>query len=357
MKILSLMLTFAVSFPIVAQPRKEVVERQTKMFFERNDKNKDGKLSREEFPERARVLFRRIDTNNDGFVTMKEDIAFRSRGRGAPRLPAGYEAHRDIEYAKVGDKSLKLDVYAPQKSDKPLPLIVWIHGGAWRAGDKKQCPALRFTRAGFVVASVNYRLSQEAIYPAQIHDCKGAIRWLRANAKKYHIDPDKVAVWGSSAGGHLVALLGTSGDVREMEGDVGGNLTFSSRVQLVCDFFGPTDFLQMDAHALPGARLKHDPATSPESLLVGGAIQKNKDKVKKANPITYVSKDDPPFLILHGDKDPLVPHHQSEILTEALKKAGVKVTFKTVKGAGHGLGGRKEVDEEVNAFFATLKEK
>jgi acetyl esterase/lipase len=182
-------------------------------------------------------------------------------------------------------------------------------------------------------------LSGDAIFPAQIEDCKAAVRWLRAHAKEYGLNPDRFGVWGSSAGGHLVALLGTSGDV-------------SSRVQAVCDYYGPTDLLQMDAHALPSARLKHDPATSPESRLIGGAIQENKEKTTRANPIVYVTPDDPPFLIVHGDADPVVPIHQSQLLFDALKKAGVSVRFHTIKGAGHGQGfGGREIDEMVNNFF------
>lgn len=266
--------------------------------------------------------------------------------RAAQSVPDGVKVIRDLEYAKAGQKSLQLDIYVPEKTDGPRPLVVWIHGGAWRAGNRDRCPAARLVPRGYVAASITYRLSQEAIFPAQIHDCKAAIRWLRANAEKYGIDPDRIGVWGSSAGGHLVALLGTSGDVKELEGEL-GNLNQSSRVQAVCDFFGPTDFTKMDA---AGSQMNHDAPKSPESLLVGGAIQENPEKVARANPITYVSKDDPPFLIMHGDKDPLVPHNQSELLEAALKKAGVDVTFHTVKGAGHGFGG-PEINKRVDAFF------
>jgi acetyl esterase/lipase len=200
------------------------------------------------------------------------------------------------------------------------------------------------------VASIGYRLSGDALFPAQIEDCKAAIRWLRAHAKEYGLNPARFGVWGSSAGGHLVVLLGTSGGVKEF--DVGANLDQSSRVQAVCDYYGPTDLLQMDAHALPSARLKHDPANSPESRLIGGAIQENKEKAARVNPITYVTPDDPPFLIVHGDADPTVPIHQSQLLFEALKKAGVSVHFHTIKGAGHGQGfGGRELDEMVTGFF------
>lgn len=338
--------------PVLAQQNQKRAEQQAKQFIQRHDKNNDQKLSREEFPERNRRLFPLIDVNKDGFITLQEDLAFRLRrvGQRNPRLPNGIKAYRDLTYVKVDGKSLLLDVYAPEKSEKRLPLIVWVHGGGWRAGSKNRCPALPYLSKGYVVASINYRLSQEAIYPAQIQDCKAAIRWLRANAKQYHINPERIGAWGSSAGGHLVALLGTTGDV-EAFNDVGGHRDVSSRVQAVVDFFGPTDFLQMDSHSLKGARLIHNAANSPESKLIGGPIQKMKDKVQKANPITYVSREDPPFLILHGDKDPLVPWHQSKILFEALKEAKVPVRFELIKGAGHGFGGRKEVNQMVEDHF------
>jgi acetyl esterase/lipase len=247
-----------------------------------------------------------------------------------------------------------LDLYLPKNPDqKPLPLIVWVHGGAWRAGSKNNPRAKGFTNQGYAVASINYRLSQEAKYPAQIHDCKAAIRWLKANAKKYNLDPNRIGAWGASAGGHLVALLGTTGEVKELEGDL-GNLQYSSRVQAVCDWYGPTDFLQGDAHALPNSRFKHSAPDSPWSQLIGAPIiQENKDKIALANPINFISSDDPPFLIVHGDMDNTVPYHQSVIFYEALKKAGVDVIFHTAKGSGHGFKGRNAqiVSKLVHEFF------
>jgi acetyl esterase/lipase len=254
---------------------------------------------------------------------------------------------RDIDYGGQGRKSQTLDLFVPGEAKDPLPVVVWIHGGAWLAGSKEGCPAIRFLTRGYAVASLNYRLTQEAIFPAQIEDCKGAIRWLRANAGKHGLDPNRIGAWGSSAGGHLVALLGTSGDVKELEGKVGGNLEFTSRVQAVCDWFGPTDFLKMIGQS---GSTRHAAADSPESLLVGGAIEKMKEMVARANPITYVGKGNPPFLIMHGDKDNLVPINQSEILYDALKKAGVEATFEVVKGAGHGFGG-PEVNRKVEEFL------
>jgi len=264
--------------------------------------------------------------------------------------PAGVKTLRDLAYVEGGAERQKLDLYLPEKAAAPLPLIIWIHGGGWAAGDKAGCPAQRMTAQGYAVASLNYRLSGDAIFPAQIEDCKAAIRWLRVHAKEYNLDANHFGVWGSSAGGHLVAMLGTAGDVKDF--DKGGHLDMSSRVQAVCDYYGPTDLLQMDAHAIPLARLKHDPATSPESRLIGGAIQENKEKTARANPIAYITPNDPPFLIVHGDQDPTVPHHQSELLFDALKKAGVSVHFHTIHGAGHGNGfAGKNIDDMVNAFF------
>lgn len=272
----------------------------------------------------------------------------------AQRVPNNVTEYRNLEYALVGKKSLLLDLYIPKNVSHP-PLLVWIHGGGWRSGDKdkggKFVPLA--TNEGYACASINYRLSGEAKFPAQIQDCKAAIRWLRANAEKYGYDATHIGVGGSSAGGHLAALLGTSGGDKNLEGAVGGNLDQSSKVQAVCDMWGPTDFLQMDAHAIARTRNKHDSARSPESLLIGGPIQENKEKVAKANPITYVDKNDPPFLIIHGSHDALVPVHQSQILSQALKKAGVPVQLHIVENAGH--GGREfntpETDTMILKFF------
>ena len=273
----------------------------------------------------------------------------RALGGGRPerRIPPDVRFLQDLEYVPGGHERQKLDLYLPKdtdESDRP-PLIVWIHGGAWLGGSKDRCPALRFLRKGYAVAGINYRLSQHAIFPAQIEDCKAAIRWLRANSKEHNLDPKRIGVWGSSAGGHLVALLGTTGNIKEF--DKGQNLKFSSRVQAVCDFFGPTDFTKMSSFP---TKMKHDAPDSPEAKLVGGPVQECKEACRRANPITYVTKDDPPFLIMHGDKDPLVPHNQSELLFEALKKAGVQVKLHTVKGGGHGFSG-PDIDKIVDDFF------
>jgi acetyl esterase/lipase len=284
-----------------------------------------------------------------GILSSAAPVVRAAQPRPAQPYVPNLVVHRDIEYVPGGHERQKLDLYLQIPATfktPPRALIVWVHGGAWLGGNKNPCPALRFVNQGYAVASINYPLSQHAIFPAQIEDCKAAIRWLRANAGRYNLDPNRIGVWGASAGGHLVALLGTTGDVKDF--DVGPNAAVSSRVQAACDFFGPTDFTKMSSFP---STMKHDAPDSPESKLIGDPIQDNKDKVQRANPIAYVTKDDPPFLIVHGDKDPLVPHNQSEILLDALKKAGVEATLYTVRGGGHGGFKDPQVDILVTEFF------
>jgi len=238
----------------------------------------------------------------------------------------------DLAYVDGGRSRQKLDLYLPD-AGKKTPLVIWIHGGAFRAGSKKDNVPVALLEGGYAVASVNYRLSREALFPAQIEDVKAAVRWLRANAKRFRIDPARFAIWGESAGGHLAALAGSTGGTSLF--DVGDDSGVSSRVQAVIDFFGPTDFLLMDAQRIPGG-MAHDPADSPESELLGGAIQEQRDLAAKANPIRYLTKDAPPYMIVHGDRDPYVPYGQSVLLKEALRAHGVPVTFHTVEGGGHG---------------------
>jgi len=267
-------------------------------------------------------------------------------------LPPGVRLEGDLKYGDAPGKANLLDIYLPENARGALPLIVWIHGGGWVAGDKAGCPALGMVGRGYVAASINYRFSQDAVFPAQIEDCKGAIRWLRAHAREYHIDPDKIGVFGASAGGHLVALLGTSGGAKEIEGTVGGNLDQSSRVQAVCDWFGPTDMGVFFQEAGEDNIFKAAPEKSPIDKLFGGPVEDHKDLVAKANPITFVSKDSAPFLIMHGDNDRLVPLAQSQILANALKKAGVECEMQVLEGAGHGNGfGKPEVLKAVADFF------
>ncbi|MBU1662817.1 MAG: alpha/beta hydrolase [Chloroflexi bacterium] len=255
--------------------------------------------------------------------------------------------YRDLAYVPDRHERQKLDLYIPDEGG-PFPLIIWVHGGAFRMGSKDDYVPLEYVDEGYAVASINYRLSQHAIFPAQIEDVKAAVRRLRASAETYRLDPNRFGAWGPSAGGHLVAMLGTTGNINGF--DVGENLNVSSQVQVVVDHFGPTDFVQMDSQRIPNGMV-HDTPDSPESELIGGPIQENKDRFAQANPITHVTQDAPPFLIVHGDNDPIVPYQQSVLLNNALVVAGVPVSFYTVVGEGHGGFQDPKVSEITMSFF------
>jgi acetyl esterase/lipase len=249
----------------------------------------------------------------------------------------------DLAYASVSEAQ-KLDLYLPN-GNGPFPLVLMVHGGAFMFGDKADPPSLAGTDAllehGFAVANLNYRLSGEARAPAQIQDVKAAVRWLRAHAKEYNLNPDKFGAWGASAGANLVALLGTASGIPALEGAELGSPAVSSRVQAVVDWFGPTDFLQMDRQLIElGFPPSHDDPDSPESLLIGAPIQTRPDLVKAVNPITYLTSAAAPFLIEHGKCDSTVPYLQSKIFAEALANvAGAgRVKFIPLEGAMHGGG-------------------
>jgi acetyl esterase/lipase len=263
-------------------------------------------------------------------------------------LPKGTQVLRDLEYAKVEGKSLKLDLYLPpREAGRRLPLVVWIHGGAWRGGSKNRTRATCLLPAGYAVASISYRFSQEAIFPAQIHDCKAAIRWLRAHGDKYALDTKRIGVWGSSAGGHLVALLGTSGGVQALEGTVGGNLDQSSRVQAVCDFCGPSDFM---AIVNAPSHINRRSPNAPESRLLGGPPATVPERARQASPVTHATADDPPFMTVHGARDRTVPPSQATRLHEVLRKAGVPSELHMLKNVGHGIRA-PGLHEKVRRFF------
>lgn len=249
-------------------------------------------------------------------------------------------AYKDVAYASASSAQ-KLDLYQPSGSG-PFPLVIMIHGGGFFAGDKADGGGLsgvdQLVAAGYAVASINYRLSGEAKYPAQINDAKAAVRFLRANAAKYKLNPDKFAAFGASAGGNLASLLGTTCGVKDLEGDL-GNAGVSSCVQAVVDWFGPIDFLAMDAQfAGTSCPANHNDASSPESQLMGTAIQTVADKVKTTNPMNYIDPSDPPFFIENGSADCNIPPIQNKNLADALtKEIGVeKVTYTQIDGAGHG---------------------
>lgn len=255
----------------------------------------------------------------------------------------------DLDY--VGDNLVghKLDIHLPLNGKAPYPVVICIYGSAWRsnswkANSFKDGIGQRLLEKGYAVASINYRSSSDAVFPAQIHDVKAAIRFVRANAAQLDLDDSFVAITGWSSGGHLAAMAGTTNGLKkttvagldvDLEGNLGAFTGVSSQVDAVVDWFGPTDFLIMDSC---GSTMSHDDAQSPESVLVGGPIQQNKEKCAVANPISYVRKGNPPFLLFHGDKDPLVPPCQSEKLFEKQQATGVKTELVLVPGGGHGPG-------------------
>jgi acetyl esterase/lipase len=264
---------------------------------------------------------------------------------------SGTRIIRDLEYTTGGGKARSLDLYLPAPTLVPLPLVVWIHGGSWRGGDKAKNKSAFLSAHGFATASLNYRLLQEAPFPAQIQDCKAAIRFLRAHAAEFNLDPTRIGVWGESAGGNLAALLGTTDRVAELEGTGHGG---QSRIQAVCDWFGPTDMPTLLAHA------KTVPPTSPlaketKTILDLLGETPSAEVQRQASPLAFVSRDDAPFFILHGDQDPLVPLGQSEALCAALRAAGVEASLLVLPGAGHGGAAFETpaVQARIHEFFAT----
>lgn len=250
------------------------------------------------------------------------------------RLP-GARAYRSLPYGPVPSANT-LDLYIPDKPAGKLPLIIWVHGGGWEAGDKFPLPITSLS--GFALASINYRYSWQAKFPAQLLDCKGAVRFLRANAADLGLDDKRFAAWGASAGGHLVALLGTTNGDKSLEGDVGGNLAVSSDVQAVCDWFGPTNFLTIRAQIEkvdPASPMLAEPTLV--SKLVGDITDES--KMRSASPFFHVTGNAVPFLVVQGARDKLVPPAQSMTFVAALKNAGAKADLEMVNDAGHGGGG------------------
>jgi acetyl esterase/lipase len=241
----------------------------------------------------------------------------------------GVTSYYDIPYAVVpGFRPLCLDLHVPD-GEGPFPVLLWAHGGGWSGGSRAAGHPQRMVSRGYAVAATQYRLSGEAKFPAQLFDLKGAVRWLRANAARFQLDPQNIAGWGASAGAHLVALLALTAGNPNFEGDVGGNLEQSSALQAVIDYFGPADFFPMEA------AMAHRPGGSPVTNLLGYPIAERPDEARTAMPLTHVRRDAPPFLLLHGDIDPLVPHEQSRLLHDALRQAGADATLVTLPGAFH----------------------
>ncbi len=265
----------------------------------------------------------------------------------------------DVPYGSADGEALLLDVLTPDpRPDGLLPALVWIHGGGWEAGDKRGGFSDTFgpelALAGFVFLSIQYRLSDQAIFPAQLHDVKAAVRWVRANAESLGVDPERIGVWGHSAGGHLAALVGTTGDLAELEGE-SGSPGISSKVQSVVALSPATHFLE-----IPADWPHVEPRRATEKL-VGGPLEERTELVRLANPIAHIRPGMPPFLIVHGAADDVVPVEQGIALYDALIAAGCEATLEVLPGADHSLASAARgmtvedalrwVGREASAFF------
>ncbi len=238
---------------------------------------------------------------------------------------------KSILYASAPEKELMLDLYLPEQVSNPY-LIIWVHGGAWHSGSKES-PPLELLKKGYALASISYRRSVESKFPAQIHDIKAAVRFLRAHASKYEYRADKIFLWGSSAGGHLAALTGLTNNHIALEGNIGHDLTTSSTVQGVIDFYGPTDLTTIISQSTSHGTNVRIPALA---LLFGKPMDQSKEELKLASPVFHVTSDDPPLFICHGDMDIQVPINQSIQLYGKYKEMNLPVQFEFVYGAAHG---------------------
>ncbi|MEM9176783.1 MAG: alpha/beta hydrolase, partial [Myxococcota bacterium] len=272
----------------------------------------------------------------------------------APDVPDDIVATRDVVFASRPTGDLLLDVYRPaDRAGEPRPVVLYAFGGGWMSGNRHQFTVLdlfRLVDRGYVIATADYRWSTDAIFPAQIHDVKAALRWLRAHADEHGIDPTRVAILGPSAGGHLASLAGTSGDVATLEGATPDTWPGeSSRVQAVVDFFGPSELETYRAQHVENG-LGNTNSLFFLEMLIGGAVEANPELAASASPMAYLDADDPPFLIIHGDEDPVVPIQQSRRLLAALETAGVDATFRLVPGGDHGRSEAYASDAMMNAI-------
>jgi acetyl esterase/lipase len=255
---------------------------------------------------------------------------------------------KDIVYATTDGKNLDLDIYT-SKSQKNQPLIVWIHGGAWQTGNKDN-PPLGLMPYGYALASVNFRSSTEAKFPAQIHEIKAAIRFLRANAGKYGYNGDKIIIWGSSSGGHLAALVTTTNNNTELEGKLGNHLQTTSTVQGGIDYYGPTNFLTILTQSTPHGLNVRLPALA---LLLGNTVENAKSLATLASPVHQVSENDPALFIVHGEQDIQVPINQSIELWTAYKAKNLKTQIEFIPDAGHSSPAymKKELLDKIDDFL------
>ena len=264
------------------------------------------------------------------------------------------EEHRDLIFAKVGEQKLALDLYVPDKIKSDL-LLVYVHGGAWRKGSKESVPVKDLIARGYALASVNYRLSTEVKFPANIHDIKAAIRFLRAKQSDFGIKAEKIVILGSSAGGHLAALVGVTNDHKELEGKVGSHLDQSSDVQGIVSFYGASNLETILSQSTPHGLSVRVPALK---LLLGSVPEENPGIARLASPVAHVDRNDPPLLLIHGDQDPQMPVNQSLELQAVYQENGRRVTFINVHGGSHGGERFYDADrlDKVVLFLGSLNQ-
>ena len=371
--------------PAPARTDAPTNEQRIKNWLKTEDANDDGRIAADEASGLMKTNFARNDTDNDGFLDREElgqlaerlaqsgfNRGQRARGANAParsrnqknnpgrqgmsteellkRAPQGVAVEPDIAYRPGDSKAWRLDLIMPsERGDKPRPGLVFVHGGGWRNGDKRAGTflqgALEYAQKGYVCITVNYRLVDEAPFPACVEDCKCAVRWLRAHADKYNLDPKRIGGFGNSAGAHLVAMLGLAGPDEELEGD-GPYQDQSSLLQAVCPSATPADFLLFYSQGSDRRRSSGGLFAGPEETF--------EERARKASPVSHVSADAPPFLIFHGTKDNTVNVAHGDRLVEALKKAGAKdVTYIKIEGAGHGVFNQHadQTKPAMEAFF------
>jgi len=336
MKNIRRIISLAALIPLLAWAGQDADEARLKPQWQQLDKNNDGLVALSELHPMLAGSMVRSDVDGDGTISLAEYVSYDLDPGGASRTPLADNVRliRDLPYASTNDPRQSLDLYLPKMSsvDGPLPVIVYIHGGAWRMGSKvsarNQLNAL-IDSGRYAGASIGYRLTWQDSWPAQIHDVKAGIRWIRANAEKYGLDASRICAMGGSAGGHLVAILGTTNGTQAVEGELGGHADQSSDVQCAIDLFGPADLTDV---RIPGG----DGGLSPEEMLLGARPQEVPEKASEASPLTHVDSEDVPFMVIHGTKDPLVNYTDSVELVAALKDVGVPVVFQTIEGGGHG---------------------
>ena len=238
-----------------------------------------------------------------------------------------------LEYATVGNAPLLLDFYKPSDRKEGAPLVVWVHGGAWRSGSRRQVPVLGLLDRGFALASVDYRLSSQAPFPAQVHDIKAAIRFLRSKSEDLGIDSNQIMIAGASAGGHLAALVGLTKGEPRLEGEVGDHLHASSQVSAIVSFYGASNLETILDQSTPNGLGIRIPALQ---LLLRAQPSQDPELAKLASPVTHVDREDPPLLLIHGDQDFQMPINQSHELQGAYEAVGNAAEFVVVHGGGHG---------------------